>query len=37
MIKGAAESWYAENQRLKKMTPRQKASLGQSSLENFFQ
>ena len=36
MIKGAAESWYAESQKLKRMTPRQKATLGQSSLENFF-
>ena len=36
MIKGAADSWYAENEKLKRMTPRQKATMGQSSLENFF-
>ena len=36
MIKGAAESWYKESEKLKRMTPRQKATMGQSSLENFF-
>ena len=36
MIKGAAEQWYQESEKLKRMTPRQKAGLGQSSLENFF-
>ena len=36
MIKGAAESWFTESEKLKRMTPRQKATMGQSSLENFF-
>ena len=36
MIKGAAEQWYQESEKLKRMTTRQKAGLGQSSLENFF-
>ena len=36
MIKGAAESWFTESEKLKRMTPRQKATVGQSSLENFF-